>query len=119
LNRREETDKRFSPAALRSLAAYHWPGNVRELKNVVERSFIVAGETIEVGSLSAELTAEAPPAGPYLRLPVGSSLAELERRLILATVERFDGDKKAAAAALGICLKTLYNRLNSYRPAAG
>jgi len=50
-----------------------------------------------------------------LRIPVGVSTAEAERRLILATLERFEGDKKAAARTLGISLKTLYNRLNVYR----
>ena len=48
---------------------------------------------------------------------VGTSLAEVERRLILATLKRCQGDKTAAAQILGISLKTLYNRLNAYRSA--
>ena len=50
-------------------------------------------------------------------MSVGSSIADVERRLILATLEELDGDKKRAAELLGISLKTLYNRLNVYEAA--
>jgi DNA-binding NtrC family response regulator len=46
--------------------------------------------------------------------PVGGSLEESERQLILATLEQCGGNKGKAAAILGISLKTLYNRLNQY-----
>jgi len=46
---------------------------------------------------------------------VGTPIAEAERRLILATLEHCDGDKKKAAEVLKISLKTLYNRLNEYK----
>jgi DNA-binding NtrC family response regulator len=46
---------------------------------------------------------------------VGSQIASVEKRLILATLDHFEGDKKHAALALGISLKTLYNRLAVYR----
>jgi len=49
-----------------------------------------------------------------LVLKVGTSIAEAERRLVLATLEHFEGDKKKTAAMLKISLKTLYNRLNVY-----
>jgi len=49
-----------------------------------------------------------------IRIPVGSSLAEAERELILATLEGCRGNKSTAAKVLGISLKTLYNRLNAY-----
>ena len=45
---------------------------------------------------------------------MGTSIEETERRLILATLEAYDGDKSAAAEALGISLRTLYNRLQLY-----
>ena len=50
-----------------------------------------------------------------LRLPLGSSIAEAERALILATLSHVDGNKREAARVLGVSLKTLYNRLNAYR----
>ena len=46
---------------------------------------------------------------------IARSLGEVERQLILATLEQYDGDKKRAAEVLGISLKTLYNRLNLYK----
>jgi DNA-binding NtrC family response regulator len=48
---------------------------------------------------------------------VGTSLADIERHFILATLERFGGDKRKAAEVLGISLKTIYNRLNNYSAA--
>jgi len=47
---------------------------------------------------------------------VGTPIAEMERRLILATLDHCDGDKKKAAELLQISLKTLYNRLTEYKP---
>ena len=47
-------------------------------------------------------------------IPLGSSVAEVEKKLILATIEHVKGDKARAASILGISLKTLYNRLNEY-----
>jgi len=44
----------------------------------------------------------------------GRSIADVERDLIIATLEHFNGDKKAAATSLGVSLKTLYNRLKEY-----
>ena len=46
---------------------------------------------------------------------VGTSVEEVERRLILATLEHFEGNKKKAAEVLKIGLKTLYNRINQYK----
>jgi DNA-binding NtrC family response regulator len=66
--------------------------------------------------------AEAPPtaaaaasaAGPSITIPIGTSMAEAERKLILATLEHFNQQKERTAAALGVSLKTLYNRLKEY-----
>lgn len=55
-----------------------------------------------------------PESDRLVRIPVGSSLADAERELILATLEECRGNKTRAAAILGISLKTLYNRLNDY-----
>ena len=56
----------------------------------------------------------APAAGPSITIPIGTSMAEAERRLILATLEHFNQQKERTAAALGVSLKTLYNRLKEY-----
>jgi len=113
LNKAEHTRKRFTAGALDQLRAHSWPGNVRELKNVVQRAFIVAdadiGETClpsSIGNVSAKEAGE---------VSIGLSIEEARRRLILSTLERCDGNKKKAAQLLGISLKTLYNRLGSYK----
>jgi two-component system, NtrC family, response regulator AtoC len=112
-----EHPKRLSAAACERLRAYPWPGNVRELKNVLQRAFIMSEREVELDLLPGG-DGDGGPAGPTApaahALPVGSSLAEVERRLILATLEHYSGDKKRAAEVLGISLKTLYNRLNLY-----
>jgi two-component system response regulator AtoC len=118
LNEREGTSKRFSESALERLSLLPWPGNVRELKNVVERAAILADGVIEPNSLPE--ARNGPPAranGAPLQIRVGSSIAEVERRLILATLDHLAGDKRRAAEMLGISLKTLYNRLNVYAAA--
>jgi DNA-binding NtrC family response regulator len=56
-----------------------------------------------------------PAAARSLTLRLGSSIAEVERELILATLDHLDGSKREAARVLGVSLKTLYNRLNAYR----
>jgi DNA-binding NtrC family response regulator len=115
-NHEEKTEKRFTPATLKVMRAYHWPGNVRELKNVVHRAFILADEEIGPDCLSLETRGEEDVHdGPHLHVRVGSSIPELERRLILATLEHFGGNKAKAAEVLQVSLKTLYNRLNHYR----
>jgi DNA-binding NtrC family response regulator len=114
VNEREGTRKRLSPRALARLQALSWPGNVRELKNVVERAAILADVTIDAETLPV------PPADTPLsddttfEVRVGTPLAEIERRMILATLESLDGNKRRTAEVLGISLKTLYNRLNVY-----
>jgi DNA-binding NtrC family response regulator len=52
---------------------------------------------------------------PILHIPVGTTVADAQRLLILATLKHCANHKTMAAAMLGISLKTLYNRLNAYR----
>ena len=116
INREEGASKKFSTAARRRMAAYSWPGNVRELKNMIRRAFILAEDTVEMDALPVGPAApvQAGNAGGSDSMQVGMSLAEIERHFILATLERFGGDKRKAAEVLGISLKTIYNRLNNY-----
>ncbi|HVR69519.1 MAG TPA: sigma-54 dependent transcriptional regulator [Vicinamibacteria bacterium] len=114
LNKEHDTDKVFTRPALNRLKSHSWPGNVRELKNLVHRAFILAEEQIGLDCLPLGVQESA---GSSLALKVGTSLGEAERRLILATLEECEGDKKKAAEVLGISLKTLYNRLNEYKSA--
>jgi len=118
LNGRNDTAKKLSQAALDRLRIHSWPGNVREMKHVIERAFILAGDRLESDSLPVETEAPVRTRGEGLGIEVGMSVAEVERRLLSATLERFKGDKKRAAKVLGISLKTLYNRLHEYDDSA-
>jgi DNA-binding NtrC family response regulator len=115
LNKGAGTDKEFSPNALERMRRHNWPGNVRELWNAVQRAFIMAdGDQITQAGLGRE-SAPAPPEsnGRYFRVSVGNKLAEVEEKLILATVQECN-TKEQAAEMLGISVKTLYNRLRAY-----
>jgi DNA-binding NtrC family response regulator len=114
LNKGEGTTKRWSPSALERLRQHNWPGNVRELRNVVQRAYILAEDEIGPEALPLARGLDERP-NATLSVRVGMSIAEAERRLILATLEGCGGDKKQAAETLKISLKTLYNRLNEYK----
>ncbi len=118
VNARESTQKRLSPEARARLSSQRWPGNVRELKNAVERAAILAdtvvGPELFPGPMNGPATLS-PGAAPVLHVPIGSSIEDVERQLILGTLERLGGDKSQAANVLGISLKTLYARLKVYQ----
>lgn len=108
----------LSPAAISALQFHAWPGNVRELRNVVERAVIIcSGEQIERHHFA-----------PYpidqrerlrnedtITLPVGTPIEEVERQMIMRTLQKTKNNKTRAAELLGISLKTLHNKLNLYR----
>ncbi len=113
-----------SPAALRQLAAQRWPGNVRELRNALERAMILAtGTVIEPQHLPEPdglETPAAPGAAPAaddaasVRVPVGTTVGEAERLLIIKTLASENNNKTRTAERLGISLKTLQNKLKEY-----
>ena len=118
LNQEAGKNKHFSQRAVAALQQYGWPGNVRELKNYVRRAFIMAeGDALEADMLTPRVSPAGDGAAGQVSVPVGETLAEADRRLILATLERCNGVKKQAAAVLGISPKTLYNRLEEYAAA--
>ena len=100
-------------SALKRLRGYGWPGNVRELRNVLERAHILAGDApiddahilLEVGQMGAGPDSGDGGAGDL-------NLADNERRLIRAALDRAQGNKSQAAKLLGITRRTLYSRLN-------
>jgi DNA-binding NtrC family response regulator len=118
LNAGAGTHKRFGPGALQRLAHHRWPGNVRELNNAIERAFILCDSQVEPTPITTasqnEPLLEQDAEGASLRIAVGSRLETVERSLIEATLNHFDGNKRRAASALGCSLRTLYNRLSSY-----
>jgi transcriptional regulator with PAS, ATPase and Fis domain len=124
LNAEGAAQKRFTPLSRITLRQHSWPGNVRELKNCIERAFILGDQWVELSPLIQKATADKGAAADdrdRLDIRVGSRIYDMERSLIEATLEYFQGNKRRAADALGCSLKTLYNKLNGYaeRPANG
>ncbi len=116
----------ISAGSLEALLAHRWPGNVRELQNVIERAVILSvdGEEVQVAELGlnaspapsapTEAAGANPPAAPTQASGEVVSLAELEKRHILFTLERNNDNRTHAARKLGISIRTLRNKLNEY-----
>ncbi|HZB46622.1 MAG TPA: sigma-54 dependent transcriptional regulator [Pyrinomonadaceae bacterium] len=108
----------LSPAAVEALQSHSWPGNVRELRNVIERAVIIcSSEVIERHHLAPyPLEQRTLSRGEdTLTLPVGTPIEEVERRMILRTLQKTENNKTRAAELLQISLKTLHNKLRLYR----
>jgi len=121
----------ISKDALQALITYEWAGNVRELENAIERAVIIAsGRQIELEDLPEAISKIALEARDRIKVErakaasegrtttfevtVPSSMEEIERQAIEATLDYTEGDKSHAARALGIGRKTLYRKLEQY-----
>ena len=119
---KEGESKTLSSGVLGRFQSYAWPGNVRELRNAVYRCYVMATESeitedwLPHGDATASGGSSSAASGTAtsLQIEIGTPLAEVERKVILATLKHYAGQKEQTAAALGISLKTLYNRLKDY-----
>ena len=111
----------FDLEALDALQAHAWPGNVRELHEVVGRAAQLS-EGPEIGPTTVRSVLGRPLAlrrerwrkPPVVRIAVGDSLADVERRLIQKTLAFARGNKKKTAELLKLSLKTIYNKIKEY-----
>ena len=113
-NRKELKD--ISGKAMDLLSRYDWPGNIRELENCIERAVILArGEIIAPADLPLTIQALSGDREIQgLNLPSGISIQEVEKALILKTLEDTGGNRSRAAEILGINRRTLQNKLREY-----
>ncbi len=105
------------PATLAHLKAYNWPGNVRELENALERAVLIAPEdqlTVEDLILDDPLKGLSDPTA----VRVGQTVREMERELIMKTLQTVSENRTRAAEMLGISIRTLRNKLNEYKAGA-
>ena len=110
-----------SPEVLELMAAYGWPGNVRELRNVVERMVVMArGDRLTARDLPTVVRQATPGGGvPVSRSGAVSgsapgTLDDMERTMIRRALESHQGNRIAAADALGISRRTLHRKLNEF-----
>jgi two-component system response regulator HydG len=100
-------------AVLDRLMDYGWPGNVRELENVIERAVVLSrGDVLGEGDLPDHIATAAPTAPTQLTFEVGTTLDEIELRVIRETLRHTKGDKSVAAQLLGISTRTIYRKLD-------
>jgi DNA-binding NtrC family response regulator len=120
-NRLQRPRVGLSDDARELLSRYRWPGNVRELENLITRACVLsAGGAIEADdlrpwleptALAANDTASATTSASEL---AGARLDDLERATIVATLQKFGGNRAQTAAALGIGVRTLSGKLRAY-----
>ena len=111
LNDERRQHKRLSVESRLFLYQHDWPGNVRELKNAVDRAWLLAERELALSHVDLRARSRAE---DRVEVPIGTSIADMERALITATLARCEGNKRQAAVVLGVSLKTLYNRLHQY-----
>ncbi len=109
-----KAEKRFTKQAIDKLLAYSWPGNVRELANIIERTVVLDFDPLideQHLYLDNEKRAIEKPTGA---IPIGITLHEMEKRLVLDTFERQGQNRTKTASILGISIRTLRNKLHEY-----
>src|SRR5262249_36268784 len=105
-------DGAVDKAKLELLEPYGWPGNVRELENVIHRSFALRGRLKLLPADLSDHSIDMPESNPT---QAGQSVGQMERKLIMSTLEQTNGNRTHAAKLLGISLRTLRNKLREYR----
>ncbi len=105
----------ISPEAIEVLKGFSWPGNVRELRNFIARAMAMAdGPLIQPGDFLLPTEPEKKQKISTLDVLAGRSLDEVEKAAIKSTLKAHDGNKSAAARALGIAYSTLYEKIKKY-----
>jgi len=97
-----------------ALYNYHWPGNIRELRNCIESAVVMAKERI-ITYEDLPPTVASGSDSDYIKIDIGSSLADAERVMIKATLLHENGNKSRTADVLGIGRKTLHRKIQEYK----
>jgi len=115
--RDSSTFRHIEPEAVRLLQKYPWPGNVRELQNIIERATILESEAglVRAATIEPWLKLGTEPSLAHAEGLAGRPLADIEKQVILSTLERFKGHRIKTATALGIGVRTLGMKLKKWR----
>jgi DNA-binding NtrC family response regulator len=102
------------PKARAALNNYSWPGNIRELRNTIESAVVMCRDKLlGIEDLPAHIASAED--NSFIRIPIGSTMAEAEREVIRATLRAEKGNKSRAADVLAIGRKTLHRKLEEYQ----
>jgi len=105
----------IAPEAVAALREYSWPGNVRELENVIERGVVLArGNLIDVTDLPEEIAGATPLPEGVMTVRIGTPIAEVEKRLLEATLLATRNNKTLTAKLLGIDVRTVARKLERW-----
>src|SRR6266699_5329789 len=117
----ERQVKSVDDATMTRLLEHSWPGNIRELRNIIERSVVTCeGDLISPQCLPFRTVAtDKPERADAVLLPLGTTLEQGERELILRMLESVNNNKTRAAAILGTTPKTLHNKTRRWRSESG
>lgn len=107
--------RHIEPEAVRLLQRYDWPGNVRELQNILERACVLESEPGVIRAATIEPWLRKTPGTSGISDLAGRPLAEVEKQIILSTLEKFRGHRVRTASALGIGVRTLGMKLKKWR----
>lgn len=109
-----DDELQFSAASRELIANAVWKRNVRELRSVIEQAVAATqpGDEVQVDREQTDTSGNE--SDSEIGQWVGTTIWEMERQLLNATLLHFDGDKEKTARTLGVSLKTLYNRMNAY-----
>jgi two-component system, NtrC family, response regulator AtoC len=108
----------ITPSAAAVLEKYDYPGNIRELENIIERAVALASKDIihvhdlpkeVIGELNLNVQKE------WIPVYIGESLEEVEKKLIMATLEQFEGNRTKASKVLGISDRHLRTKVKEYQ----
>jgi transcriptional regulator with PAS, ATPase and Fis domain len=110
--------RHIEPEAMRTLQRYDWPGNVRELQNIIERATVLESEpgVVRAATIGPWLGGRSVGAAPSaVEELAGKPLADIEKRVILSTLQQFKGHRAKTAVALGIGIRTLGMKLKRWK----
>ena len=132
----ELKEKGISDSAIKKLEKYDWPGNIRELENIIERAVVICPENIidenyiifedeietiyeqydkQLSNESLKHDNSSVNSDESLVVKPGTTIAEMEKKLILETLKSVNDNRTVAAELLGISVRTLRNKLNEYK----
>jgi two-component system response regulator FlrC len=106
----------IAPRTMETLKKSAWTGNIRELENVMERAVLLCrGDTVMPEDLFLAPAPGVAAEAARETAPAAGTVDEMERRLIMGTLEKAGNNRTQAAEMLGISIRTLRNKLNIYK----